>query len=169
MILELAFLSALAAQSEASPPVLKSPDSHLVLTFETLNKGQLTYSVTYKDKPLTNTATDWGGHVFQSEIASGDDPAVAVTGTLPHYTAWRVLLVGDEPGALIESNVITCLNPESAIKDTSWIHAGLTAGARQPLHRATLPFTRMLAGPMDYTPGGFDNATEADFVPRPRP
>lgn len=35
-----------------------------------------------------------------------------------------------------------------------------------PRHRATLPFTRMLNGPMDYTPGGFDNATEADFVPR---
>lgn len=35
-----------------------------------------------------------------------------------------------------------------------------------PRHRATLPFTRMLNGPMDYTPGGFDNATEAGFVPR---
>jgi alpha-glucosidase len=39
-----------------------------------------------------------------------------------------------------------------------------------PGHRVTLPFTRMLAGPMDYTPGGFDNATEAEFVARsPRP
>ncbi len=35
-----------------------------------------------------------------------------------------------------------------------------------PLHRTTLPFTRLLNGPMDYTPGGFDNATEAQFVPR---
>lgn len=35
-----------------------------------------------------------------------------------------------------------------------------------PVHRATLPFTRMLNGPMDYTPGGFDNAAEAQFVPR---
>jgi alpha-glucosidase len=35
-----------------------------------------------------------------------------------------------------------------------------------PPHRATLPFTRMLNGPMDYTPGGFDNATEANFIPR---
>lgn len=26
-----------------------------------------------------------------------------------------------------------------------------------PTHNVTLPFTRMLAGPMDYTPGGFDN------------
>jgi alpha-glucosidase len=35
-----------------------------------------------------------------------------------------------------------------------------------PVHNATLPFTRMLAGPMDYTPGAFDNTTLADFVPR---
>ncbi len=76
---------------------------------------------------LVNTATNWGGRVFQSEIAPGDDPDVAITATLPHHTAWRVLLVGDAPGTLIESNVITSLNPESEIKDTSWIHAGLTA------------------------------------------
>jgi alpha-glucosidase len=279
---------------------------------------------------LVNTATTWGGHIFESQIAPGDDPDVVTTGTLPHRSAWRVVLAGDEPGALIESNVITSLNPESAIQDTSWIHAGLTAwdwwsgsldangqhafttenmkyyvdfaaksgfpymlvdagwsardditkmngtvdipelvryatpknvkiwiwmhyravdaqmdeafplfekwgvaglkidfverddqrgidfyyraaakaaehrlmvdfhgatkptglertypnvlgyegvlgmeqskaGARDnPLHRVTLPFTRMLAGPMDYTPGGFDNVTEADFMPRPQ-
>ncbi len=41
------------------------------------------------------------------------------------------------------------------------------AGARDnPDHHATLPFTRMLAGPMDYTPGGFDNVTRAEFTPR---
>ena len=35
-----------------------------------------------------------------------------------------------------------------------------------PVHNTTLPFTRMLAGPMDYTPGGFNNVTKAEFVPR---
>jgi len=35
-----------------------------------------------------------------------------------------------------------------------------------PDHNVMLPFTRMLAGPMDYTPGGFHNATAAEFVPR---
>jgi len=29
----------------------------------------------------------------------------------------------------------------------------------EPVHKATLPFTRMLAGPMDYTPGSMLNAT----------
>jgi len=35
-----------------------------------------------------------------------------------------------------------------------------------PQHNVTLAFTRMLAGPMDYTPGGFDNVTRAEFMPR---
>jgi alpha-glucosidase len=33
-----------------------------------------------------------------------------------------------------------------------------------PRHNVTLPFTRMLAGPMDYTPGGFDNVTKENFA-----
>ncbi len=33
-------------------------------------------------------------------------------------------------------------------------------------HNTTIPFTRLLAGPMDYTPGGFSNAQPADFTPR---
>lgn len=35
-----------------------------------------------------------------------------------------------------------------------------------PKHNVTLAFTRMLAGPMDYTPGGFENVTREEFVPR---
>ena len=33
-------------------------------------------------------------------------------------------------------------------------------------HNVTIPFTRMLAGPMDYTPGCFNNATREQFKPR---
>jgi alpha-glucosidase len=32
-----------------------------------------------------------------------------------------------------------------------------------PTHNVTLPFTRMLLGPMDYTPGGFRNVAPAQF------
>jgi alpha-glucosidase len=35
-----------------------------------------------------------------------------------------------------------------------------------PEHNVTLPFTRMLAGPMDYTPGGFNVSTPDRFKPR---
>jgi alpha-glucosidase len=35
-----------------------------------------------------------------------------------------------------------------------------------PRHNVTIPFTRMLLGPMDYTPGGFRNVSKEAFVPR---
>jgi alpha-glucosidase len=35
-----------------------------------------------------------------------------------------------------------------------------------PEHDLTIPFTRMLAGPMDFTPGGFHNAVRGRFVAR---
>jgi alpha-glucosidase len=35
-----------------------------------------------------------------------------------------------------------------------------------PSHELMLPFTRMLAGAMDYTPGGFENTTNDEFVAR---
>ena len=35
-----------------------------------------------------------------------------------------------------------------------------------PKHNLMLPYTRMLAGPIDYTPGGFNNVTPANFKVR---
>ncbi len=34
-----------------------------------------------------------------------------------------------------------------------------------PTHNVTLPFVRMVAGPMDYTPGAMINSTEKNFEP----
>jgi len=39
------------------------------------------------------------------------------------------------------------------------------ANEDQPLYTVTIPFIRMMAGPMDYTPGAFRNATQAIFRP----
>jgi alpha-glucosidase len=74
---------------------------------------------------LTNPSGGWTSHKFESRLAPHlDDPDTAVSGALPYQSGWRVLLVADEPGRLVESNVITSLNPGSAIADTSWIKAG---------------------------------------------
>ncbi len=37
-------------------------------------------------------------------------------------------------------------------------------GFPHPKHNVTLAFTRMIAGPMDYTPGSFTNTTEENYV-----
>jgi alpha-glucosidase len=51
---------------------------------------------------------------------------IKVKASLPHRSPWRVLLISDRVGALIESNMITSLNAPSAIKDISWIKPGTT-------------------------------------------
>ena len=74
---------------------------------------------------LTNPSGGWLSHKFESRLAPHlDDPETAVVGTLPHQSAWRVIMVASEPGRLVESNVITSLNPDSVIQDTSWIRPG---------------------------------------------
>ena len=43
------------------------------------------------------------------------------------YTPWRVLMIGETPGTLIESEIIQNLNDPCDIKDPSWIKPGLSA------------------------------------------
>ena len=49
-----------------------------------------------------------------------------VKAVLPHKTPWRVMLISDRVGALIESNILTSLNEPSKIVDVSWLKAGKT-------------------------------------------
>jgi alpha-glucosidase len=55
------------------------------------------------------------------------EPELAVHDTVPRDCPWRVLLIADNPGKLIESNIVENLNPPSAIADTSWIKPGKSA------------------------------------------
>lgn len=43
---------------------------------------------------------------------------------LPMRTPWRVVMIADHPGALLESDTIYCLNDPPVIKDVSWIKPG---------------------------------------------
>jgi alpha-glucosidase len=56
-----------------------------------------------------------------------DNKAIAVETNAPVTTPWRVLMIGDQPGRLVESNIVLNLNPPSRIADTSWIKAGKSA------------------------------------------
>lgn len=51
---------------------------------------------------------------------------IKVKASTPHSSPWRVMLISDRIGALLESNIITDLNAPCAIKDVSWIHPGKT-------------------------------------------
>ena len=56
-----------------------------------------------------------------------DQPSIAVDSDAPVTTPWRVLMIGDTPGRLVESNIVLNLNPPSKIADTSWILPGKSA------------------------------------------
>jgi len=51
---------------------------------------------------------------------------VKVRARLPLASPWRVFLIGDSPGRLIESSLIVNLNEPSTIADTSWLKPGKT-------------------------------------------
>jgi alpha-glucosidase len=55
-----------------------------------------------------------------------DQNNIKVKATLPHTSPWRVILISDRVGALIESNIITSLNEPTKIKDWNWLHPGTT-------------------------------------------
>ncbi|MBN2288900.1 MAG: glycoside hydrolase family 97 protein [Candidatus Glassbacteria bacterium] len=52
---------------------------------------------------------------------------VKVIGEVPLTTPWRVIMIADSPGKLIESPLILCLNEPSRIDDISWIKPGKAA------------------------------------------
>ena len=85
--------------------------------------------------------TDWAGLYFKSEGSSPGRvvssvaslkrlPEVKVVGRTPAISPWRVVMVGDDPGALIESNLIANLNDPAEYGDVSWIRPGVSAWDR---------------------------------------
>ena len=71
-----------------------------------------------------NMRADLSPHVNGAGVSV---PGLAVETTTPFNSPWRVLMIGDEPGKLIESNIVLNLNPPSKIADPSWIKAGKSA------------------------------------------
>jgi alpha-glucosidase len=110
--------------------------------------------------------TDWAGLYFK---AQGDtpgrlvsslaplkrDPGVKVEGKVPALSPWRVIMVGEDLGDLIESNLLGNLNDPVEYGDVDWIEPGLSA------------WDRWWSG--DYAPGadfevGMNTATMKYFV-----
>jgi alpha-glucosidase len=85
--------------------------------------------------------TDWAGMwlsrapqqegttavTLRARLAPRWDGDGLVKASLPHSSPWRVLLIGREPGRLIESDVIVNLSEPCAIADPSWVKPGMMA------------------------------------------
>jgi alpha-glucosidase len=89
-------------------------------------------SVTDQNILAARLASRVEGQESDANTAPSFDPKVAaavvsVIRQAPAYSPWRVLMIADTPGRLVESNMVFNLNPPSAIADTSWIKPGKTA------------------------------------------
>ncbi len=65
--------------------------------------------------------------ILKSKLSpSLKNPKIKVEAKLPHKSPWRVFMISDRIGTLIESNILTNLNEPCKIQDTSWIKPGKT-------------------------------------------
>lgn len=102
------------------PALFEFPDK----TYLAITEAAL---VDYAGMYLTKKTGLPGSPLLMSQLSPlPKQPAVKVKATLPHQTPWRVLLIGDRAGALIESNILTSLNEPNQIADTSWLKPGKT-------------------------------------------
>lgn len=62
-----------------------------------------------------------------SPLPGADEAKGKVVLTLPHPTPWRVVMLAETPGQLVESEIISNLNEPCAIEDPSWIKPGISA------------------------------------------
>ena len=115
---------------------------------------------------VLDTYARWGIKGIKVDFMNRDDQdMVAFYQRLAEATARRHLLL-DLHGAYVPAglqrtypNFIT----QEGVLGAEWnkMDRRIT-----PRHNLMLPYTRMLTGPMDYTPGGFRNATPRDFEVR---
>ncbi len=80
----------------------------------------------YAGMYLSYVKAEPGTLVSKLSPLPGRNDGAKVRGKTPFASPWRVLMVADDPGRLIESNIVFHLNEPSAIMDTSWIKPGKT-------------------------------------------
>jgi len=82
-------------------------------------EGQFSLTTTYPELERG----DWINRNLWAKVVAEDRNAVTA---FPNWaTPWRMLIVGDTPGVIVESVMAENLNPPSAITDYSWIKSGV--------------------------------------------
>jgi len=74
-----------------------------------------------------HSATGFSVRSSLSPLPKQPDNGDKVKFKFPHKTPWRVIMLGNSPGKLVESEIVMNLNPPCAITDPSWIKPGMCA------------------------------------------
>lgn len=101
------------------PLLLQASDDHWIAVTE----ANLT---NYAGMYLAGVDSEPGTLVAKLSPLLGRDDGAKVIGMTPFVSPWRILMIADDPGRLIESNLVFNLSEPSKIEDTSWINPGKT-------------------------------------------
>ena len=108
-------------RSKVNMPVTIKVNEHLYVC---LTEAELT---DYTDALLSPISGK--DHLFKIDLVPWPDGKIKVVASTPHSTPWRVMIIGERPGALIEHDyLILNLNKPCVLKDTSWIKPGKLTG-----------------------------------------
>jgi alpha-glucosidase len=102
-----------SASSYGIPVLFKTPSNAWALVTEAAVYGDYT-GCHFASKTASK-------NVFQVAYPNGQG---AISGSLPWKLPWRVVIVGNTPGPIIESSVVENLNPPCELSDISWIKSG---------------------------------------------
>jgi alpha-glucosidase len=72
-------------------------------------------------EPMPTTAT------LQAKLPPRPDGQGLVVATTPRHSPWRVLMIGRQPGRLVESEIIRNSSSPNQLRDTSWVKPGMMA------------------------------------------
>lgn len=81
----------------------------------------------YAGMYLAGVAGEPGTLAARLSPLPGRADGAKVVGKAPFASPWRAVMVADDPGRLIESNLVFHLNEPSRVADPSWIRPGKTA------------------------------------------
>ncbi len=70
------------------------------------------------------------GVVLNAKLAPRPDGLGVVKASMPHNSPWRVLMIGRQPGRLIESDLVLNLSTPCQIANITWIKPGMMAWDR---------------------------------------
>jgi hypothetical protein len=80
---------------------------------------------------------------FPDAAEGNGQGAVNPSWRLPWSTPWRVIMVSDTPAHVVESTMVTDLNPPCRIEDTSWIKPGRVAWSWWSDHDSPQDYRKM--------------------------
>jgi alpha-glucosidase len=72
-------------------------------------------------------ATEAAPVTLLTKLAPRPDGNGLVKASAPHSSPWRVMMIGRQPGKLIESEIVRNLSAASQLKDSSWVKPGMMA------------------------------------------